>query len=149
MHPVITLLPHSNFCFICCRNHNLIVALDLNLPHFPRVPRPGALHPVTYISIFVSFFPTSVCIRSYIHLASFRTSTKLSALTMTPNSGVMHPCSYLYLFVPHTVTTSGTAIPVRSSSLVPTPLPNPGDTPPPVTYISIFVPFFPTNVYMY
>ena len=57
---------------------------------------------------------------------------------MTPNSGVMHPCSYLYLFVPHTAITSGTAIPVRSSSelLVPTPLPNPGGTPPPVTYTS-------------
>ena len=67
------------------------------------------------------------------HVASFRTSTKLSALTMTPNSGVMHPCSYLYL-----TTTSETAIPAGSSSelLVPTILPNPGGTPRPVTYTS-------------
>ena len=50
----------------------------------------------------------------------------------------MHPCSYLYLFVPHTATTSETALPVRSSSelLVPTTLPNPGGTPPPVTSTS-------------
>ena len=59
-------------------------------------------------------------------------------LSLTLTTSVYIFVSVTAIPVPHTATTSGTAIPVRSSSelLVPTTLPNPGGTLPPVTSTS-------------